>query len=59
MVARVVDAGHDVVALGRSAENLAAIAQLGANAVADTVEATAHADTVVVCVFTDEQVRQI
>jgi len=59
MVARLVDAGHDVVALGRSAENLAAIAQLGANAVADTVEATAHADTVVVCVFTDEQVRQI
>ena len=59
MVARLVDAGHDVAALGRSAENLAAIAQLGANAVADTVEATAHADTVVVCVFTDEQVRQI
>jgi 2-hydroxy-3-oxopropionate reductase len=59
MVARLVDAGHDVATLGRSAENLSAIAQLGANAVADTVEVTAHADTVVVCVFTDEQVRQI
>jgi 2-hydroxy-3-oxopropionate reductase len=59
MVARLVDAGHDVATLGRSAENLSAFAQLGANAVADTVEVTAHADTVVVCVFTDEQVRQI
>jgi 3-hydroxyisobutyrate dehydrogenase-like beta-hydroxyacid dehydrogenase len=59
MVARLVDAGHDVAALGRTAEKRAAIAQLGASAVTDTAEVTAHADTVVVCVFSDEQVRQI
>jgi 3-hydroxyisobutyrate dehydrogenase-like beta-hydroxyacid dehydrogenase len=59
MVARLVDAGHDVATLGRTAEKRAAIAQLGASAVTDTAEVTAHADTVVVCVFSDQQVRQI
>ena len=59
MVARLVEAGHGVATLGRTAENRAAIAQLGADAVADTAEATANADVVVICVFTDEQVRQI
>jgi 2-hydroxy-3-oxopropionate reductase len=59
MVARLVEAGHDVAVLGRSAENRAAIAQLGANAVSETAEVTAYADTVVICVFTDEQVRQV
>ena len=59
MVVRLVDAGHDVAVLGRSAEKRSAIAQLGANAVADLAELTAQADAVVVCVFTDEQVRQI
>jgi 2-hydroxy-3-oxopropionate reductase len=59
MVVRLVDAGHDVAVLGRSAEKRSAIAQLGANAVADLAELTAPADAVVVCVFTDEQVRQV
>lgn len=59
MVVRLVDAGHDVAVLGRSAEKRSAIAQLGANAVADLAELTAQADAVVVCVFTDEQVRQV
>jgi 2-hydroxy-3-oxopropionate reductase len=59
MVTRLVEAGHDVTVLGRSAEKRTAIAQLGADAVADVAEVTAHADAVVVCVFTDEQVRQI
>ncbi len=59
MVARLVQAGHGVAVLGRTAEKRAAIAQLGASAVTDTAEVTAHADVVVVCVFTDEQVRQI
>jgi 2-hydroxy-3-oxopropionate reductase len=59
MVVRLVDAGHDVTVLGRSAEKRSAIAQLGANAVADLAELTAQADAVVVCVFTDEQVRQV
>jgi 2-hydroxy-3-oxopropionate reductase len=59
MVARLVDAGHHVAVLGRSAEKRTAITQLGADAVADLSEVTAHADAVVICVFTDEQVRQI
>jgi 2-hydroxy-3-oxopropionate reductase len=59
MVARLVEAGHYVAALGRTAENRAAIAQLGADAVPDMAEATANADVVVICVFTDEQVQQI
>jgi 2-hydroxy-3-oxopropionate reductase len=59
MVTRLVEAGHDVTVLGRSAEKRTAIAQLGADAVADVAEVTEHADAVVVCVFTDEQVRQI
>jgi 2-hydroxy-3-oxopropionate reductase len=59
MVARLVEAGHDVAVLGRSAEKRTAVAQLGATAVADIVDVTAAADVVVICVFTDDQVRQI
>jgi 2-hydroxy-3-oxopropionate reductase len=59
MVARLVEGGHDVRVLGRSAEKRAAIAQLGAQAVADAGEVSAHADAVVVCVFTDEQVHEV
>jgi 2-hydroxy-3-oxopropionate reductase len=59
MVTRLVEAGHDVTALGRTAEKRAAVAQLGATAVADIADATASADVVVICVFTDEQVRQV
>jgi 3-hydroxyisobutyrate dehydrogenase-like beta-hydroxyacid dehydrogenase len=59
MVARLVEAGHDVRVLGRSAEKRTAIAQLGAKAVADTAEVSAQADAVAVCVFTDEQVQQV
>ncbi|MGH3634402.1 NAD(P)-dependent oxidoreductase [Mycobacterium sp.] len=59
MVARLVEAGHDVAALGRSDEKRAAVAQLGATAVADTAELSSWAEVVVVCVFTDEQVRQV
>jgi 2-hydroxy-3-oxopropionate reductase len=59
MVARLVEAGHDVLALGRSGEKRAAIAQLGATAVSETAEVAATADVVLICVFTDEQVRQI
>jgi 2-hydroxy-3-oxopropionate reductase len=59
MVARLVEAGHDVAVLGRTAEKRAAVAQLGANAVADIADVTASAEVVVICVFTDEQVRQI
>jgi 2-hydroxy-3-oxopropionate reductase len=59
MVARLVAAGHDVRVLGRSDEKRSAIAQLGADAVADIAAVGAAADAVVVCVFTDEQVRQV
>lgn len=59
MVARLVEAGHDVVALGRSDEKRTAVAQLGATAVADTADVSSGAEVVVVCVFTDDQVRQV
>jgi 2-hydroxy-3-oxopropionate reductase len=59
MVTRLIEAGHDVSVLGRTAEKRSAIAQFGADAVADTAAVTAHADAMVVCVFTDEQVQQI
>jgi len=59
MVARLVEAGHDVRVLGRSDEKRAAITQLGATAVAEVAGVSAQAGVVVVCVFTDEQVRQV
>lgn len=59
MVVRLVDAGHDVRVLGRSAETLAAATELGATGVADLAHLTAGADVVVVCVFTDEQVVDV
>jgi len=59
MVARLVEAGHDVAVLGRSAEKRAVVAQLGATAVADIADVTTGAEVVVMCVFTDEQVRQV
>ncbi|MCV7399908.1 NAD(P)-dependent oxidoreductase [Mycobacterium fragae] len=59
MVGRLVDAGHDVRVLGRSAETRSAITQLGAQAVADPAEVTATADVVVICVLTDEQLLQV
>jgi len=59
MVARLVESGHEVRALGRSAEKRGEIERLGAQPVNDVAEAGAHADVVVLCVFTDEQVRQV
>ncbi len=59
MVARLVEAGHRVVALGRTDERRRDLEQLGADAASDATEAGAQADIVVVCVFTDEQVRQV
>jgi 2-hydroxy-3-oxopropionate reductase len=59
MVVRLIEAGHEVQVLGRSAEKCSAIAELGAHAVADAVELGARAEAVVVCVFTDEEVQQI
>ena len=59
MVRRLVDAGHEVRALGRTDEARAAVAELGATAVGDLADVAAQADSVVVCVFTDDQVKAI
>ncbi len=59
MVARLVEAGHDVGVLGRTAEKRRDLEQLGARAVSELAEAGAQADVVVLCVFTDEQVREV
>jgi 3-hydroxyisobutyrate dehydrogenase len=58
MVRRLVDAGHHVRALGQTDERRLAVTELGAEAVDEIAGAASDADVVVVCVFTDEQVRQ-
>jgi 2-hydroxy-3-oxopropionate reductase len=59
MVSRLVEAGHHVSALGRSDEKRSAITALGAHAVGDIGSVCADAEAVVLCLFTDEQVRQV
>jgi 3-hydroxyisobutyrate dehydrogenase-like beta-hydroxyacid dehydrogenase len=59
MVDRLVAAGHDVAVLGRTDDKRAAIAARGARPVSDVAAVADGADVVVLCVFTDEQVRQI
>jgi 3-hydroxyisobutyrate dehydrogenase len=59
MMRRMVEAGHDVRALGRSVEKRRAVSELGAQPVTDLADVGAEADVVVVCVFTDEQVQQV
>jgi 3-hydroxyisobutyrate dehydrogenase-like beta-hydroxyacid dehydrogenase len=59
MVRRLTDAGHDVTVLCREPEKLAAAQELGATPAENLVELARDADAVVVCVFTDEQVRQV
>jgi 3-hydroxyisobutyrate dehydrogenase-like beta-hydroxyacid dehydrogenase len=59
MVRRLTEAGHDVRVLGRTPEKWDVIRDLGAQPVADLAAVADGADTVIVCVFTDEQVRQV
>lgn len=59
MVARLTRAGHQVRALGRSADRCAAIKELAAQPVTTTAELVNGADLVVVCVFTDQQVNEV
>jgi 3-hydroxyisobutyrate dehydrogenase-like beta-hydroxyacid dehydrogenase len=59
MVARLVEAGHDVRALARSADRRRDLERRGASTVSELAETGARADVVVLCVFTDEQVRQV
>jgi 3-hydroxyisobutyrate dehydrogenase-like beta-hydroxyacid dehydrogenase len=59
MVGRLVAAGHDVAALSRSETKASTIHELGARAVSDPAAAVDGADVVLVCVFTDQQVREV
>jgi len=59
MVRRLVEAGHEVRALGRSVEKRRGVRELGAQPVTDLADIGADADVVVVCVFTDDEVRQV
>lgn len=59
MVRRLVEAGHRVNVLGRTDEKRSSILDLGAHPVADLPAVADGADAVVVCVFTDEQVRSV
>jgi 3-hydroxyisobutyrate dehydrogenase-like beta-hydroxyacid dehydrogenase len=59
MVRRLVGAGHTVTVLGRTPEKLSAAEELGATATGSLADLARDADAVVLCVFTDEQVRQI
>ena len=58
MVARLVAAGHEVQALGRTDEKRSAVTELGAIAVAQPQYAADGAEVVVLCVFTDDQVGE-
>jgi 3-hydroxyisobutyrate dehydrogenase-like beta-hydroxyacid dehydrogenase len=59
MVTRLVEAGHDVRALARSADRRRDLERRGASAAGEPAETGTRADVVVLCVFTDEQVRHV
>jgi len=59
MVTRLLAAGHEVRVLARSPDRRTGITGLGAVAAPDLEAVAAHADAVVVCVFTDDQVREV
>ncbi|MGU3586314.1 NAD(P)-dependent oxidoreductase [Rhodococcus sp. C26F] len=59
MVERLVADGHDVHVLARRDDARAAVEKTGATAVGDITGIGIDAELVVVCVFTDEQVRQV
>lgn len=59
MVGRLVEAGHDVRAVGRTEEKRRAVAELGATPVVDAAAVVERAEAVVICLFTDEQVRAV
>lgn len=58
MVGRLVEAGHRVTVLARTADKREPVLQLGAAVTADAA-GVADADAVVLCVFTDDQVREV
>jgi 3-hydroxyisobutyrate dehydrogenase-like beta-hydroxyacid dehydrogenase len=59
MLRRLIEAGYDVRALGRSAEKRMLLADDGARIVTDVADVGAGADAVLVCVYTDEQVQEV
>ncbi|OKH80324.1 NAD(P)-dependent oxidoreductase [Mycolicibacterium sp.] len=59
MVSRLVAAGHVVRLLVRTPEKRAAAAELGAEPADTVADVGEDADVVVVCVFTDDQVREV
>jgi 3-hydroxyisobutyrate dehydrogenase len=59
MVRRLANAGHQVTVAVRDAEKRSQWATSGVRTVASPAEAADGADVVVVCVFTDDQVRQV
>jgi 3-hydroxyisobutyrate dehydrogenase-like beta-hydroxyacid dehydrogenase len=59
MIRRLTAAGHSVRALGRNPGTRAAITATGATALGSAIEAGQAAEAVVVCVFTDQQVREV
>ncbi|MGE2715337.1 NAD(P)-dependent oxidoreductase [Mycolicibacterium litorale] len=59
MVRRLVEAGHTVTVLGRTREKRTAAAELGAIAVSEPADVAAGAEVVAICVFTDDQVRNM
>ncbi|WNG91428.1 NAD(P)-dependent oxidoreductase [Mycobacterium sp. ITM-2016-00318] len=59
MIRRLVEAGHEVRALGRTPEKRVAIQDMGASALAEPAAVAEGAEAVIVCVFSDEQVREV
>lgn len=59
MVRRLIEAGHEVRALGRTEDKRRAVAELGATPVAEIAAVIDGAEAVVICLFTDEQVRAV
>lgn len=59
MVDRLLAAGHEVRALGRTAEKRDALAAEGAQVVGEVDAVGDGAAAVIVCVYSDEQVRQV
>ncbi|WP_280425474.1 NAD(P)-dependent oxidoreductase [Nocardia carnea] len=59
MIRRLVAAGHSVRAVGRSPATRETITAAGAITVGSAAEAGEPAEAVVICVFTDDQVREV
>ncbi|HWC84777.1 MAG TPA: NAD(P)-dependent oxidoreductase [Pseudonocardiaceae bacterium] len=59
MVGRLLAAGHEVRVLGRTKEKRAALAAEGVTAAGDLTGVAEGAEAVLVCVYTDEQVRAV